>query len=396
MIMHPRDLVHLDTVSAYFHIPFCRSKCTYCGFYSETGRDSQYMRQEIIRMLGMFTFFHDAIGFSSIRTVYLGGGTPSVLDRKSLILLCKGIRALTDTEPAEWTIEANPESTDKEFCAILKDLGIGRLSMGIQSFQPELRRCLGRIEPEEGLEARLEKILGVWDGTLNLDLITGIPGQTVAMAVEDAAGALGYHPDHLSLYTLSVEPGTVMQKNIRKGFYGLPKEEESEDMWFSASDVLTSAGYERYEVSNFAAPGKRCLHNTSYWSMKPYTGCGPTAVSTLPSKTGPVRLTFDTKHQLHREDISPSDFLLDYLIMGLRTIDGISFSELENVFNTNVFLLLGELISTWKNSGWIAEDKMRLRMTDNGLSILDVFLREASSILGKSPPKTIKWPSQYK
>jgi len=392
----PRNLVHLDTVSAYFHIPFCCRKCTYCGFYSETGRDSQYMRREIIRMLGMFTFFHDAVGFSSIRTVYLGGGTPSVLDRKSLILLCKGIRALTDTEPEEWTIEANPESTDKEFCTILRDLGIGRLSMGIQSFQPELRRSLGRIEPEEGLEARLAKIRGAWDGTLNLDLITGIPGQTVEMAVDDAVRAIRYHPDHLSLYTLSVEPETAMQKDIRMGFCSLPKDEETEDMWFSASDVFTSEGYERYEVSNFAGPGKRCLHNIAYWSMRPYTGCGPTAVSTLPSKKGPVRLTFDTNHHLHREDISPPDFLLDYLIMGLRIIDGIPFSELENVFNTNVFFTLGELITTWKNYGWIAEDEISLRMTDKGLSILDVFLREASSILEKSPPEAVNWPIQQK
>jgi len=393
----PEDLLPLERVSAYFHIPFCRKKCTYCAFYSETGNSTDEMRQEVFNLLEQFASFQRSLNFPVIETVYIGGGTPSCLDRESLEILLKGIRShLEKKEPAEWTIEANPESVDNDFLAILTEHGVTRLSVGIQSFQPHLRACLGRLDPEDSLEKHLSFIRNSWHGNLNLDIISGIPGQDLAGAIKDIETTVSYEPDHISLYTLSIEKGTALESSLKKGFYHLPGEETAEEMWLKAIERLESRGFERYEVSNFARPGRHCRHNMAYWSMRPYTGCGPTAVSTLPGAKGPVRLTVNRTGQLERENLSPHDFLIDYLLMGLRTARGVELNDLDRLFHPGVFRQMSGLVSEWQNRGLLIHEDDRIHMTGRGMSILDAFLREAMSLLARVSIDRIFWPHSSK
>lgn len=389
-----KELVHTSTISAYFHVPFCSRKCNYCSFYSEVGHSAADMIQETVRTLGSFSFFHHALGAPAVETVYIGGGTPSVLDRRSLDMLLKGIRTIVGDTPREWTVEANPESADDDFLRSLAAAGAGRLSLGVQSFHPASRSVLGRREPGEGLANSLAGIRGSWRGDLSFDLICCLPGQTPAMALADLEQAAAYEPEHLSVYTLSVEGGTPLESSVRQGAVALPEENRAEDIWFSLLDRLASLGYERYEVSNFSRPGKQSLHNRAYWALKPYTGCGPTAVSTLPGTRRPLRFTAGRDGTMETEELDPADFLIDYLLMGLRTVEGISQGECTHIFGPEALEPLEGLIKDMADDGFLERDPTGLRMTARGLDLLDCFLRKAARIIRKNPPGKVSWPFQ--
>lgn len=388
----PYGLKHVESVSLYIHVPFCKKKCTYCGFHSRTGGSIQDFRDSVLDSLSRLSVLYYALGEPLIHTVYIGGGTPSVLDEGSLRMLLDGVRSFFRREPLEWTVEANPESVEPSFLNLLVDRGVRRLSVGVQTFNPSQRRVLGRLEPREGLIRSLEVLKKNWPGALNLDLITGVPGGTLESTLEDLRLSLSFSPDHLSLYSLGVEDGTPLKEMLRSGEVSLPEDSLAEEMWFASQEFLSSAGYRRYEVSNYAADGRECLHNLAYWRLAPYIGCGPSGVSTLPGENGPLRLTQTPAGSTMKEEISGRDFLMDHLLMGLRALEGIPFSRLEKIFFPGVLTPLTGLIESWKDRGLLSKDPKALRMTDSGLAVLDSFLREASLCLEEVSIPEVFWP----
>ncbi len=261
--------------SLYIHVPFCHGgKCDYCAFYSVTEAPSALRTAWLERLRRDF-----AVGAPScepLRSVFIGGGTPSCLEVNELQELFEAVRAAFDlADGCEWSMEANPESLTAEKVALAVEHGVNRFSLGVQSFQEDLRRRIGRRGTLERLPSLCEAIHGQPDVRLNLDLIYAIPGETVEMWGVDLLQALACRPDHLSCYSLITEEGTPLAAR------SLPRVSDDAFLafWKLTGETLAAAGLPRYEISNFARPGCRCRHNDEIWHGQTYLGCGPAAVS---------------------------------------------------------------------------------------------------------------------
>ncbi len=269
----------------YLHVPFCAKRCAYCDFatgvpHAPREQFASYTNTiceqlEDCQHLGLL---HD------VQTVYLGGGTPSLLGPNHLERILQHIYAAcayderSDYEQREWTLEANPESVTATLLDRVQAAGINRISLGVQSFQPELLTTLGRIHSKDTARNALHLITQRFD-QVSLDLMCGLPGQTRQQWRDDLYTALDTQVSHISIYPLSIEEGTPLHEAICVGRYSYPDEDLQADMMEDACDILTQAGFERYEVASYARPGRESAHNSAYWTGKPYLGLGTGAVS---------------------------------------------------------------------------------------------------------------------
>lgn len=261
----------LPLAGLYIHVPFCASKCPYCGFYSVTDRALAGRFVEAVAAEAAMRRER----FGPFDTLYVGGGTPSVLDAGALARL----RALAG-EVAEATVEANPGDLDRARLAEIRAAGFDRLSLGVQSLDDRDLAALGRRHTAAHAARAFEDARAAGFTNVGIDLIRGVPGQSPAafMAVLDSAVALG--PDHVSVYDLTIEDGTPFARRRCDGTLAMPEEDEAADLFLATSARLSAAGYEHYEVSNFARGSAfRALHNARYWSRGPYLGLGPSAHS---------------------------------------------------------------------------------------------------------------------
>ncbi len=260
--------------SLYVHVPFCTDKCLYCDFYSvpRRGLSDDIQAAVVDQTVAQARCLLDAAGSPRVQTIFIGGGTPSALPRP---LLARLLGAFSALRPAEWTVEANPETLDESFLGCCGDAGVTRLSVGIQTLQPRLLSLLRRSATPHDAVTAVELLRRKWGGELSLDFIAGIPGQTAA-EVRARSGAPGPFdwPGHVSLYQLTTEPGTPLAAMIERGEIKMNPTETDEELWFAGKDGLESLGYAHYEVSNFALPGRECRHNIRYWNIEPYIGRG--------------------------------------------------------------------------------------------------------------------------
>lgn len=265
--------------SLYLHFPFCLSKCRYCDFNSYAGLNDLIPRyiEALVKEMGLWV---DSP--ASVNTIYFGGGTPSLLSAEQVDYIIRESRqsfALVPT--AEITLEANPGTVDKKRLGGWRAAGVNRLSLGVQSFDDEELKLLGRIHTvKEAIEAfRLAREVGF--DNVNLDLIYALPRQSLAGWQSTLEKALGLEPEHLSLYSLTLEEDTPLSEDLKKGVLSSPDPDLAAEMYLLAEEVLGKAGYEHYEISNWAEPGKRCRHNLTYWYNLPYLGLGAGAHSCL-------------------------------------------------------------------------------------------------------------------
>ena len=260
----------------YIHVPFCESKCAYCDFYSLGRRDGNLQDQYVEALLNEWAARKNAVG-NSIRTIYMGGGTPSLLSSRQLRLIAAAIPPADSVE--EFTIEVNPEDVDTEFARLIKDLGINRVSMGIQSFDDAQLRLVGRRHTARRAQEAFSILRSAGINNISCDLIFGLPGQTLRSWEESLDRLIGMDPEHISAYILSYEPGTRLNAMKKKGIVAEADDTLIEDMYAYICQALREAGYEHYEISNYAKPGFRSRHNSSYWDCTPYLGLGPGAHS---------------------------------------------------------------------------------------------------------------------
>lgn len=346
--------------SLYIHIPFCTSRCRYCNFYFETGWSPRIMQRTLEGIL-QESRRHYHPGFFSARqlkTIYIGGGTPSTVPPDQFDSF---LRQLTEnlrrTDPSwnpghlrEFCVECNPESLSQALLEVLHNHGVSRISLGVQCFQDDLLHTLGRRATRGHALDALNLLSGFWKGDFNVDLITGIPGQTRPNLLADLDTARGFDPAHISVYSLTIEPRTPLEQYIRAGLAPLP-EQEYDTLWFIAHDYLETHGYTNYEISNFARPGAESAHNLSYWAMTPYIGLGPGAVSTLPTgnprqpairTTNPDIFAYSPPsrplgdYTPHREHLSPWELLADHILTATRTRRGLSRSLLNTRFSLDL------------------------------------------------------------
>ena len=339
----------------YLHVPFCRSFCTYCGFYSETcskSRQSELFNEYADAVLTEAEERKEEIRSNPLRTLYIGGGTPSVLPLDILRRVVQGIRRVQgDTPLREFTIEVNPEDIVEkgdEYLAGLLDLGVTRISMGIQSFDDGILRWMNRRH--DSARARMAysmirraaeragKEIGV-----SIDLIFGIPGLDLQTWERTVSAALclgkdeGFKaPDHISAYQLSIEEGSALEEKIARGECTEASDEDCYRQYRTLCRKLREGGYNHYEISNFAIPGKEAVHNSAYWNRTPYVGLGPGAHSLTIRDDGQQVRSWNTQalpargktYSREMEVLSDEDIRVERIMLGLRTSAGLPAVEL--------------------------------------------------------------------
>lgn len=330
----------------YVHIPFCRSRCAYCDFYSEPIDLFQQSDAVERYVKALETELSERASGCSFETIYVGGGTPTVLPRHLLQRLITFLRERA-TEDCEFTVEANPGTIDKDLLVWLKAAGVSRLSLGIQSFDPQLRAVLGRKVTQREVREALQVISEVGLVNWNIDLIFGIPGETWEQAAEDLDMAVAAQPTHISLYDLTYTPS--YEKRIHATLGPDAKRVATdfvEEYYQMAVERLETAGFLRYEISNYARPGYECRHNVAYWRGKDYIGIGAAAVSTL----GAMRINnvASVREYLQGrgarvESLSPRTKLWEKAMLGLRTCQGIDENEVTDVLDQDAKNRLLEL-----------------------------------------------------
>lgn len=364
-------------MGVYIHIPFCRSKCFYCGFYSVV---SPHLQEAYLRALGVEMELRKAyLPVRKADTLYLGGGTPSGLSGEQLGRVVGKVRSIwTLAEDAECTIEMNPEDVTREKLAVIRHLGFNRLSIGVQSFNDAvLKRINRRHTAGQALEAvRMAEEAGF--GNIGIDLIIGLPGRDAGDLEKELEIAGRLPLSHLSVYILSIDSDSVFQKLSGKGKFKLPEDDLLCGHYLMVSDRLKEMGYEHYEISNFAKEGRYSRHNTAYWQQKPYIGLGPSAhsfdvesrqwnVSGLKAYIAALdgrRLPFE------REVLTPENRYNEYLMTNFRTMWGIEVACLRADYPL-WWKRTEDKIGKYCALGLMEDRGDRIRMTERGWLVSD-------------------------
>jgi oxygen-independent coproporphyrinogen-3 oxidase len=357
------------SLSLYIHVPFCASaerygKCDYCDFYSIIPENNDivfsFLNAVIIDINNQLEYFD----VDNVPTIYIGGGTPSVLGKHITILL-EALKKILKSAPVEITVEANPESATEEFLRACKEGGVNRLSLGAQTFNETSRKAVNRIGNVDILEERIALCSKYFPMAFNVDLIAGLPYQNEKIIREDAKRLLGFNPAHVSLYSLITEKDTNLEKRLRKKEISLPDSETSDSLWLLAKDILEQAGFNQYEVSNFAKDDKKCLHNIRYWRMEGWLGIGPAASGTVVNEEEGTAKRFTYAPDVNAyiknpsitgavlEEINKKDLLRETLLMGYRYVKGPDKELFQKRFGCGIEDCIPETISNWKG-----KDKM--------------------------------------
>jgi oxygen-independent coproporphyrinogen-3 oxidase len=366
--------------SLYIHIPFCAHKCAYCDFHSlplgggQTSRLVSYSRDLARRIAAASPLIPQGL-----RTIYIGGGTPTVLDPESLAVVLGALKNVAGPDLKEWTVEANPESLDARKLDILAEAGVTRISLGIQSMNAWELAVLGRsASPEANLRAL--SLARTWDLAVSADLIGGIPFSPSAplpkrlSLAEQASIMLGQGISHISIYDLTVEASTPLAERLRSGELVLPLEDMAQDERKDAEKFLAERNFNRYEVSNFAPAGNESIHNGVYWAMDSYLGIGSSAVSTLIGRGRPeaIRIEEDSAGDIAISEIGARDSAFEFVMMGLRTARGLSLSRFASRFGSPLLQNLRKTLESFRDRFTITGDFLAL--DDRGLDILNAIL----------------------
>jgi oxygen-independent coproporphyrinogen-3 oxidase len=421
------------TASLYIHVPFCAGACDYCDFYSvSAGVDDRRFDIFVDRVLEDAGDALDRFGVDRVPTVYMGGGTPSLLGGARLGRLFRGLAGLLPNVPEEFTVEANPESADEAFFTACRAGGVSRISLGVQTFHGPSRNAVSRIGDAAILRERLSLTRSFYVDNFSVDLIAGLPLQDEAVLRNDIEGVLTFNPGHVSLYSLTVEEDTPLAKKSaafqkcetcqKDEFqkYALDSD-ETDRLWLLGRDLLEQAGYCQYEVSNFCRKGKESKHNGRYWRMENWLGIGPAASGTIiDDRTGtgrrwtvnpdvgaylvdapagslgvPVAARADIsldKSASAGEDVANPFFrnsceeVLDSLtlmeesfLMGYRTPAGPDEALFQKRFRRSIESCIPTTLGKWRERGLFRQNGL----TREGLLFLNRFLPEAFAELGE-------------
>lgn len=360
----------------YVHVPFCASTCDFCAFYqtTPTADGVQQFLKGVEREAGSVSWPRP------VTTVFWGGGTPGLLAPRDLGRLAEIVRArFGGSEPREWTVELAPASVTEERLRVLREVGVTRVSMGVQSFQPALLDALGRQHTREQIYRAYERIRAVGFHSVNLDLMFALPGQTTEECADDVRAAVALAPDHLSTYCLTFEEDTKLWLKLSQGRVKLDPEREAE-LYEATWAQLAELGYAQYEVSNFAKAGRRCLHNLNTWRMHEWVGLGPSAASQhggwrganvadlekwrAGTETG-MRMTED------RMAVTPAALAEDALIFGLRMNDGVDVAQWKARAPEAPWPAVDTALANLADAELLLRDGARVRLTQRGRLIAD-------------------------
>lgn len=362
------------SLGLYVHIPFCQYRCTYCDFATFADRD-QHMDQYVDMLCREITL-RASTPPRPAHTIFFGGGTPSRLPIDAVGRILAALRGTFILAPdAEITLEANPGTLGPGHMRALRDLGVGRLSIGVQSLNDALLLSLNRIhDARQALDA-IEAARCAGFASVNADLIFGLPGQDRDDWLRTLRGVLDAGPDHLSIYGLIVEPGTMLRRQVRSGAVRLPDEDEAAAMYDTARNLLAARGFEHYEISNWARPGHQSRHNLIYWEHQPYLGVGLSAHSYLDGmRFANVRglqgyLTRLDRGRLptaNSEQIGPERARADAAMLGLRLMRGIHLASFDARFGGDFTRDHAEPIARLSALGLLESNGGYVRLSERG------------------------------
>ncbi len=372
------------TLGYYFHIPFCRTRCTYCAFNTYTGQTDrigpymQALRRELALVVDAYQ--------PTVSTVYFGGGTPSLIPAAEIdatLQACAGLCSLTPD--VEVTLEANPGTVNRDYLRDLRQIGVNRLSLGMQSAHPQELKLFARGHCLDDVYTAVDSACAAGFDNINLDLIYGIPRQTLEMWRHSLTTALSLGPTHLSLYSLGIENATPFESWIAQGDLPAPDPDLAADMYEWAADRLTTSGFEQYEISNWSRSGFACRHNLHVWHNQPYLGFGAgahgcaahtryanvnlpaTYIDRIQSQRAP--LTFPLSAAAEEIDpIDPPSEMAETMFLGLRlTQEGITAEMFQARFGLDLWTVYGEEIDTLIAAGLLEQSaRERIRLTPRG------------------------------
>ena len=361
--------------SAYVHIPFCTQICYYCDF-SKVFIKNQPVDAYLEHLIQETRSYE----IGKLRTLYIGGGTPTALSAQQLAYLLTELPKVMDlSEVEEFTIEANPGDLDTDKIAVLKDSQVNRVSLGVQTFDNKMLKKIGRSHQEQDIYDNIRYLKQAWFDNISIDLIYALPGQTMDQVKENVAKAIDLDIPHMSLYSLILENHTVFMNRMRRGKLPLPKEELEAEMFEYIIEELEKAGFEHYEISNFSKPGFESRHNLVYWDNAEYYGLGAGAsgyVDGIRYKNhGPIRHYLEAveagKARITEEHLTLEEKMEEELFLGLRKKTGVSKARFEEKFGVSFDQRYGQVVASLTEQGLLVPDDKQVRMTKRGLFLGD-------------------------
>lgn len=367
----------------YIHIPFCVKKCLYCDFLSFPA-DEKTKERYIEALCDELLYIGSERCDKPLRSVFIGGGTPSVLPAEHIVRVMDVVKSRFTTEPdAEITIECNPGTLDEEKLRAYRECGINRLSLGLQSSDEKELKSLGRIHTYEDFTACVKMAENAGFDNINVDLMSGLPGQTLQSFEETLRKVctLSDSIKHISAYSLIIEEETPFGQMYEEGKLSLPDEDTDREMYHMTSRILEEYGFNRYEISNYARPGYECRHNLGYWTGVEYYAAGLDAASYY----GHCRYsnTPDMEEYLKDplagptliEKLDLSGLMSEYMILGLRLTSGVSISEFEKRFKTPLSCVYGSKIDRFIRDGLLEHKNNKLNLSEKGLDLANLVMR---------------------
>lgn len=383
-------------VGLYIHIPFCKHKCQYCDFKSYSGKENlidQYIKWLKFELKGVgegnrLDYENKLDDLAIVKTIYIGGGTPSFIDSKyitEILQICK--ENYTIGEKAEITIEVNPGTVDQEKLIAYKESGINRLSIGLQSTQDRLLKNIGRIHTYKDFVNTYQMARKAGFKNINVDLMLGLPEQSLQDLEKSLNEILELNPEHISVYSLIIEEGTPFYEKMKKGQIKLPDDEEERKMYWLVKNSLEQKGYIHYEISNFARPGFESKHNLSCWNQEEYIGIG----SSAHSYTNNVRYSNidsiedyiknyeedkETDNFIFNEKQNKSSKMKEFMMLGLRKIQGIHIQDCKNKFVENPIYVYRKELEKLINEDLLEIDGDIIKLTDKGIDLANLVWKE--------------------
>ncbi|MBD2153787.1 radical SAM family heme chaperone HemW [Leptolyngbya sp. FACHB-16] len=363
--------------AAYIHIPFCRRRCFYCDFPisvvgdTRRGENSGAIAEYVTHLCQEIQ--QTSVAGPPLETIFFGGGTPSLLAIAQLETILNTLQQKFGIAPgAEISMEMDPGTFDRTHVEGYEAAGVNRVSLGVQAFQAELLQVCGRTHQPEDIPVALDLVRQAGIKNVGIDLISGLPQQTLEQWEESLRRAIALSPTHLSVYDLIVEPGTAFARQYRPGEGPLPPEETAAQMYRLAQHLLTAAGYEHYEISNYAQPGYACRHNRVYWENRPYYGFGMGAASYVGGQRFTRPRTRQSYYDWLQEGMvvdaavaTTGNRLLDALMLGLRLADGINLTTLKQEFGDEVVALILKTLTPYEGAGWVERPQLeQVRLSD--------------------------------
>ncbi len=386
----------MKQIGLYVHIPFCKSKCSYCDFVSYSSKEE--LIEEYIKWLcyeirevgeGIKLDIQNKLTDNVVvKTIYIGGGTPSFIDSKYITKILETIYKNYNVDPnAEITLEINPGTVDKEKLIEYKNSGINRLSIGTQSSNNNLLKMLGRIHTYEEFEETYNKAREIGFNNINIDFMIGLPNQILEDIDNIIKQVEKLQPNHVSVYSLIVEDNTPIKEKIEKGILKLPNDEQERKMYWTVKNNLESLGYKHYEISNFAIPNYESKHNLDCWNQGEYMGFGVSAHSYIDGARFSNIDSIEEYIENYKNNKQENNFILhekqnmnskmqEYVLLGLRKIDGISCCTFEEKFGKDIFDVFEKELTTLMQKDLITAENGYIKLTNKGIDLANIVWEE--------------------